>query len=238
MVSRGLKTQKMGEAQEKKRQVLDLEQFYVNGTLENMDKIVETRKNKLVDQLIEYKNKCKTTKYTKDGEPYEVVDVKSMIISSYFFKSLNPLANIEPEYTAEQLGIVYQLYMYLIEQVNIEIGDFSPNLTHFAKFAGITLSTLKSYRKSNDLGLRTVTEKIFDMCFDGSMTMAQEGKMKEKSTIFRAKSELDVVEKANPNINVNVDTTLDLKDIQSRLSQYDDFNSKLNEMEGEIIYGE
>lgn len=209
-----------------KTEVRDLEQFYVDGTFEDMEKLVELKKEALINQIENYKERCSKIKYAKDGTPYEVVDTNPMIISNYFFRSLNPISNVEPTYSAEKLGIAWDLYMYLVQEVNIEIGEFSPTPTHFCKFAGITLATLKKYRTSPDASMRYVVEKIYDSCFDNSMSMAQLGKTKERSTIFRAKSELEVVEKVTPNVNVNVDVEADLKDIQHRIAEYISFKNR------------
>ena len=211
-----------------KQKLVDLEKFYVNATLDNLEEVIETKKNELVEKLIEYKERFTKPMLTKKGETIGfAVDVKPYLISSYFFKSINPIGSIEPEYSPEKLAIVFDLYMYLVEQVNIEIGDFVPTKTHFCKFAGITTSTLSSYKNSPSLEMRTIVDKIYDECFDSSLTMAQRGRLNERSTIFRAKSELEVAEKPQTHVNINANI-VDLGDINERLAQLKMFNNKKN----------
>lgn len=199
-----------------KQAVVDLQKFYVNGKLDNLQEVVESRKEELVNNLIEYKKR-----FTVCGE----IEKKPYLVSSYFFKSINPLGNIEPEYSPEKLNLVFQLYMYLVEQVNFEIGDFIPTKTHFCQFAGITTSTLNNYKNSPILEMRTIVEKIYDACFDSSMTMAQNKKLNEKTTIFRAKAELDVIEKPQTRVNINANI-VDINGINERLEQLKSFNTK------------
>lgn len=210
-----------------KQNLAQLEQFYVNSTLDNIDEVINERKNEIVGKLVEYKEKY--TKFTTDkkGNPIQMLDMKPYLISSYFFKSINPIGNIEPEYSPEKLAIVFDLYMYLVEQVNAELCDFVPTKTHFCKFAGITTSTLSNYKNSPLIQMRTIVEKIYDECFDSSLTMAQRGRLNERSTIFRAKSELEVTEKEQPRVNITANI-VDLKDINERLAQIQAFNIKKN----------
>ena len=209
-----------------KQTIVDLQKFYVSATLDNLDLVVENKKEEIIDKLLEYKEKFTKPIFDKNG--YEIgktLELKPYLVSSYFFKSINPLGNIEPEYSPEKLAIVFDLYMYLIEQVNAEIGDFAPTKTHFCKFAGITTSTLNKYKNSPVLEMRTIVEKIYDECFDSSLTMAQKGRLNERTTIFRAKSELEVVEKPQAHVNITANV-VDLGDINDRLAQLKMFNSK------------
>ena len=80
-----------------KRNLRELEQVYVNGTLSNLKEIVEEKKKELEDKLIRYSEENKTTRYTKQGEAYEIPNLNPIIIQNYFFKSINPIGNREPE---------------------------------------------------------------------------------------------------------------------------------------------
>ncbi len=203
------KTIKLG----KKQQVVDLENFYVNATMDNLDDIVEQKKDEIVTKIAneEMCEKCSTNPY---------------LVSMYFFRSVNPLSNVEPEYSSEKLGIVWQLYMYLVEQVNIYVTPFQPTLTHFAKFAGVSLNTIRRYKDSSDFQMRTLVEKIYDETYDSNMTLAQYNMLNGRSTQFRMKSENEVQEKPQVKVNVNVNDKVNLKEINERLEKYADFSSK------------
>lgn len=222
----GVKADNKAIQLQNKQTIIDLQKFYVSAALDNLDSVIESKKEEIVNKLVEYKEKYTKTLYDKDGCPIgNKLEIKPYLISSYFFKSINPLGNIEPEYSSEKLALIFDLYMYLVEKVNEELGDFIPTKTHFCKFAGITTNTLNKYKNSPILEMRTIVDKIYDECFDSSLTMAQNGILNEKSTIFRAKSELEVVEKPQTHVNVTAHV-VDLGDINERLTQLKMFNTK------------
>ena len=211
---------------ENKRQLRELEKMYVDGVIDNLDDIVAKKKDELVLQLQNFYQKME-----------ERPNLRSpMIINSYFFKSINPMSNCEPKYTAEKLGIVWDLYNHILCEVNMEIGEILPTLSNFCRFAGITLTTFKSYKNSPDEGMRVVVEKISDLCFDTQVTMAQIGAVKERSTIYRMKAEQERVEKETPAIHIHQEN-VDLGEIANRLKEIKQFNSKKNaiEVEGSVV---
>lgn len=205
-----------------KLQLRTLESMYVNGTIDNLDEIVQQRKEDLVEQLQKFYEISKDKPNIRN--PY--------VINSYFFRSINPMPNCEPKYSAEKLGIVWDLYDYILCQVNIEIGEFLPTLSSFCKFAGITLTTFKGYKSSPDEATRVVVEKISDLCFDTQVTMAQFGTTKERSTIYRMKAEQEKVEKETPEIHIH-ESSVDLGEIAHRLDEIKQFNYKKNAIEVE-----
>lgn len=210
-----------------KNEIVELENFYVNAQINDLlPKIVEERKKEVVNQLTEFQDKYIQLKYDRYGNEEKIVN--PYLISTYFFKSINPLSNTEPIYSSEKLAIVWDIYMYLIEQVNMNIAPFQPTLTHFAKFAGISLTTLRNYRNMGDNQMNILIDKIYDETLDSNLTLAQNKKLVAKSTEFRLKVENEVVEKAQPKVNVNVSAKLDLNKINSRLSEITNFNKKLN----------
>lgn len=216
----------------KKGELRELENRYVDSVLDNLDSLVEERKNELVEQIQEYQDNCVVTKYTKEGVPYEIPNLNPILIKNYFFKSINPLANSEPQYSAEKLGIVWSLYKEMVTEINIQIGDFTPNITTFCEFAGITLSRFKSYKNSSDEQLRIVVEKIEDSCFDSNVTLAQNKRLDGRMTMYRMKSEQERIEKEQPQIHIHENNKVNLSDIASRLDEITKFNQKKNVVEG------
>lgn len=195
-----------------KSDVIDLENFYVNGQLDNLEQIVKAKKEQIVNKIIEY------------GNMQEGKETNQYLISTYFFKSINALGNCEPQYSSEKLAIVWNLYMYLVEQVNINIGMFQPTISHFCKFAGITTRTLKNLRNSSDFQMQTIVERIFDETFDSNVLMAQNKKLSNRSTELRVKVENEVQEKPQVKVNVNVNQELDLEQISDRFNDIMKFN--------------
>lgn len=213
-----------------KQNLRQLESMYVNNSIEDLSKLVEERHNELTEQLIQYQKEFKTTQYNKKGEPYEVLNVKPFIIQNYFFKSINPIGNREPNYNAEKLAIVWDLYNEIVLQINAKIGDYIPSLTSFCTFAGITLSTFRSWKKSNDEDMRIIVEKISDVCYDINVSMAQRGGLKERSTIYRMKSEQERPEKEQPQIHIHNEGSIDFNAINQRLEELQGFNKKKNDV--------
>lgn len=214
-----------------KNEIVNLEQFYVDAYLDNLPEIVAQRKEELVDKLIDFKEKHIQHKYDKYGNDKPIVN--QYLVSTYFFRSINEFGNISPEYNPENLSVVWDIYQYLIEQINLEICPFTPSLTHFCQFAGISTDILRDYKESKDKQMREITQKIYDACYQGQMMSAQNGITKEASTIWRMKTENEIVEKKTPNINVSIKETVDPKAVNDRLNSILGFSTKTIEGEYE-----
>lgn len=212
-----------------KNEIVNLEQFYVDAYLDNLPDIVDQRKKELVDKLVDFKENHIQHKYDKYGNDKPIVN--QYLVSTYFFRSINEFGNMSPEYNSENLSVVWGIYQYLIEQVNMEICPFTPSLTHFCQFAGISTETLKDYKNSKDKQMREIAQKIYDACYQGQMMSAQNGITKEASTIWRMKTENEIVETKTPNINVSIKETVDPKKVNERLDSILGFSSKVIEAE-------
>lgn len=202
--------------------------------LGGLEKAVEEKRKEIEDKLINFFEENKARKYTKDGVPYDVPNTNPIVIQKYFFQSINPLVNVEPKYSAEKLGIVWQLYEEMVGKISAKIGVIVPSLSNFCSFAGIRLSTFKQYKQSVDEDMRIVVEKIEDGCFDSNLTLAQLGYIKERSTVYRMKSEQERVEKETPAIHIH-NEGVDLSDINRRLQELKGFKEKKQIIEGELV---
>lgn len=227
---------------EKKNEVVALEKFCVRATLDNLDDLMLQKEQELVNKLQEYQKLMIVEIKNDYGEVIDTIrkDYNPYLVSTFFFKSINPLSNIEPQYSSEKLAAVWSLYMHFIEQVNINVGPFQPTLSHFAKFAGISTYTLKSYRNSADIQMQTIANKIFDETFDSNVLLAQNKILSNRSTELRVKVENEVQEKPQVKVNVNVNQEVDLNQISARLNEISNFSkakSKMNQVEVEN-YGE
>lgn len=215
---------------EKKTQnsIRELEEFYVNGTVENMLTSIEEKKKELVADMINYAETHRVPiKWDEEGNPTAYrPQMNPLVINNYYFKSIVPIGSQEPIYNAEKLAMVYDYYCDILTNINDKIGYFPSSLTSFTKLAGITMSTLRSYRNSDDLNMRIIAEKIYDQIGDENITMAQMDIVKERSTLFKLKSQNEMVEKQQPNININITEKPDVVRIQERLEKYKAFADK------------
>lgn len=209
--------------QKNKTDLRELEAMYVNGKIENLDRIIKDRRDSLVSKISYYQKQMKRKERDKKGKEIEALNVSPFVLQSYFFKSINPIGNKEPMYNAEKLAIVWDLYCEIVTEINMKIGDFMPNISSFCIFAGITTNTFKRYNKSADVDMVTICEKINDYCFDSNITMAQRGVVAEKSTIYRMKVEEDRGEKAAPQIHLH-GNDLNMDIVKDRLKELEEFN--------------
>lgn len=213
-----------------KQEIRVIEQGYVDEEYRDLSLIVERKRKEIEDKLVKYLEDNKQVVYTKEGTPITKPNVNPLLIQKYFFQSINPLVNVEPEYSAEKLGIIWQLYEEMIGKVNAKIGVLVPNLSSFCAFAGIRLATFKRYKSSVDESMRIVVEKIEDGCFDSNVMLAQMGYVKERSTVYRMKSEQERVEKEAPQVHIHKDVT-DLNAIRNRLNEIKGFSEKKKRVE-------
>lgn len=218
-----------------KKELRELEKNYVEEVLGDINKAIENKRKEIEKKLIEYSETHKVKKRTKDGVEYEVANVNPIVIQKYFFKSISPMMNIEPTYNAEKLGIVWDLYEEMIEKISTDIGVIAPSLSGFCSFAGIRVSTFKEYRKSVDIDMRVVSEKIEDSCFDSNTTLAQFGYIKERTTVYRMKSEQERIEKEMPTVHIHNNNGVDLEQINKRLAQLGNFADKKNFIEAKRV---
>lgn len=223
------KTDEIIEEFKTKQEIVELQKFYVNSQLDNIAELVEARKNKLVKDIDEYKMLYQEDILDSDGFPTgkTKIPITPHVLSTYFFRSINNLHNIEPQYSGEHLSVLWDLYSDMVNEVNIKLTEFTPNLSHFCRFIGISTTGFKKLKKSSDEGIRTVAEKIYDYFYDEAVTMAQLKKHNSRAMVFRMKSELERVEKEVPQVVVNA-TTVDLDAFDKRISELQNFNTRVS----------
>lgn len=209
---------------EKRNELKQLEDFYLNANFDNLPELIQERRKENIDKLIEFQNNYVKINYDKYGNAHK--EVNPYLISTYFFKSVNPLSIKEPKYNAEKLSIVWDLYMYLIEQVNMKIAPFSPSLSHFCKFAGISITTLNKYKTSGEEDMMNLCNKIYDETMAGNFELAQFKVVNEKSTLSRLKIENQIVEKTQPSVHINITEKPDMKAIEEKIAKYKIFADK------------
>lgn len=225
-----LKQKNLEIQKENQNELRELEQFYVEGKVDTMLETIQEKKEELVKEMIKYHdNHLKECKWNKEGDPIAwKVNINPLVINNYFFKPICPITSQEPIYNAEKLGMVFDYYCEILAEVNDKIGDYPSSLTSFCKMAGITLNTLRNYRNSEDYNMRVIAEKIYDQIGDENVTMSQMGVVRERSTIFKMKAQNEMIEKAQPQVKVNVNAEIDMDKINERLDKYKRFANKKN----------
>lgn len=223
-----LKSKNSEIQKENQNQLRELEQFYVEGKVDDMLETINKKKEELVQDMIKYAEKhLEPVKWDKDGCVLaEKVKVNPLVINNYFFKPITPIGCQEPVYNAEKLSTVFDYYCDILAEVNDRIGNYPSSLTSFCRLAGITFNTLRQYRNSDDYNMRVIADKIYDQIGDENVTMSQMGVVREKTTLFKMKSQNEMVEKLQPQVKVNVNTEIDIDKINERLNKYKQFANK------------
>ena len=208
--------------QETKLQVQDLEQFFVNGTVLDINTKLEELKEQKVNEMVEYtESHKKPCKWNEEGEPTSFeIQINPLVINNIFFKTINPLGNKIPMYNAEKLALVYDYYLYLITEVNDKIGNFPSSIPSFCKLAGISTKDLREYRRSADINMRNIVEKIYDEIGDNNLSMAQLGMVKGTPTQFKMKTQNEMVEKQQPNVNITYKEVINTDRMDKNLEKY------------------
>lgn len=223
-----LKSKNSEIQKENQNQLRELEQFYVEGKVDDMLETINKKKEELVQDMIKYAEKhLEPVKWDKDGCVLaEKVKVNPLVINNYFFKPITPIGCQEPVYNAEKLSMVFDYYCDILAEVNDRIGNYPSSLTSFCRLAGITFNTLRQYKNSDDYNMRVIADKIYDQIGDENVTMSQMGVVREKTTLFKMKSQNEMVEKLQPQVKVNVNTEIDIDKINERLNKYKQFANK------------
>lgn len=178
-------------------------------------------------KMINYNDKHTKNIYFKGEVIDTYVEVNPIIITNTFFKPIVPL-DFTPNYNSYQIGRIYEYYKNLLTEINDVVGAFPSSLTLFCRFIGMTLQDFKDLKNSQDENMRLTVQKIIDDVDEANLSMAQTGTVKERTTLFRLKSQDEMVEKINPNVNVSIKATVDDTRIKGNILDYQEFLGKKN----------
>lgn len=179
---------------------------------------LDNAKIKLVEQ--EYQSNLKER---LEDELYNLINKLNHIDDSLSTIELRNLLSrktvigVPPKYSNTELGILFDYYKQFIEQIN-KVQTYLPTKKNFCSFAGISSKTYDHYMQSDDAERREIMQMIDDYITDITLTSAQNGEIKEITTIFRAKAEHGIIEQTAPVViehrsETNMDTIL--KQIQA-----------------------
>lgn len=138
---------------------------------------------------------------------------------------IRPNANILilPKYTAEQMLIMFEAFRKMMIKINEKI-TYAPTKKMFCSFIGISTTTYAKYLNQGDAEMREVMLQIDDYVTDMQLSLAQNGQIKEITTIFRSKSEHGMAEAQAPQV-VKHEYDLDVEKIKQNLSKLNNINA-------------
>ena len=137
-----------------------------------------------------------------------VIQIKSMLSAKNAF-------GISPKYNNTELELLFKYYQEFILKVN-EIQTYRPTKQDFCAFAGITTQVYNNWLKSDDNERREIMQRIEDYITDIMLTEAQNGEIKEITTMFRAKTEHGYVEAQAP-VVIEHKSEIDMDKIKKEL---------------------
>ena len=185
-----------------------------------MRKELEKVKKERIKWIKEYGEKCLKTKYDKYGNGTSYYDTNPIVISEKAFGKVDKDTKGVLLYTKEQLEEYYELYRELVLAVNEYAGVFPTSLTTFCKLIGVTIDVLKQYRETADIEMKKLIDTIYDEINDDNLFLSQLGQANEKSTIFKLKSQNELTEKKQPNVNISLKGVMNQAKYDKTLEKY------------------
>lgn len=181
-------------------------------------------KDKINEMIQTFLKKFVEHRYDKYGNDEKVVN--PMAVKAYFFNSIVEDITFNPIYTNEQMNRFVLAFQYMIEQINLYICPFAPDLKDFCKMINITNEKLIEYRDNDTPEMKIVIEKLYDYCRDGNLILGQSKIFSASITQLKAKSELEIKEKVSPKVNINITEKIPLEVMQDRLKAIANFETK------------
>ena len=194
-------------------EVRDIEQSYTDKLISDMPIKLQEAKENITKEISKYIDE-------------KGITTNPLVITNYFFKPIIPIGSILPDYNAEKLAAVFDYYCYILAEVNSKMGSFPASLTSFCQLAGLTMTELRRLKNSPDYNMKIIVEKIYDQIGDTNITMSQLGMVNERSTIFKLKSQNEIVEKPQTTVHINITEKPDMERIEERLNKYKVFSGK------------
>lgn len=221
----------MSNESQEKFELATLEKMFVENKIDNIDELIKEKMEQFKKDMALTLIKAEESYVDSDGNERTRFNVRyknPLVLNNLFLKSINPYKNIQPEYTAETLNMVFDLYCEILSEVNIQIGTLAPSISSFCKFAGISTPTFKGYKSSPEVEMRTLIDVIEDYCYDTSVAMSQTEFIKERTTIYRMKSEQERMEKEQQKVIINAKSVNigEVKDKIKRIQELRKYNNK------------
>lgn len=169
------------ENQEKQKQLTKAKAELVKQ--EFQDNLKENLEQRLFD--LTYK-----LKHVEKGHEFSTMELKTLL-------SQKNVIGQSPKYSVSELAILFDYYKQFILKIN-ECQTYLPTKKNFCGFVGISSSQYDMWRQSDDPERQEIMQIIDDYITDIQLTSAQNGEIKEISTIYRTKAEHGMVEATAP----------------------------------------
>lgn len=147
---------------------------------------MENRLNEISTELAEILN-------DDNNKGFETVQILNMIKQPKY--CLGPA----PKYSTEELFVIFEAYQKMTGYINKYV-KFIPTKENFCRFAGIATSTFETYLNSNETDKKNIMRNILDYLIDINLSLAQDRKIDNITTIHRGKATLGMIEQQAPQI--------------------------------------
>ena len=129
-------------------------------------------------------------KHIQEGENLSIIELKSLL-------SQKNVIGVSPKYSNTEIAILFDYYKQFIKEIN-KIQTYLPTKKNFCSFIGISSHQYDRWRQSDDIERVEIMQMVDDYITDLQLTSAQNGDVKEISTIYRTKAEHGMVEAQAP----------------------------------------
>ena len=192
---------------------------------------LETMEKKVDEMIDNFSNHFVEKHFDKYGNETKVVN--PMAIKSYFFSNQEKDKTNSPIYDEKQMNLFLNAFIYTIEQINLYIYPFAADLKDFCKMINITSEELTNLKNSNSIEMKNIISKLYDFCRDSNLTLAQNKIYSSSVTSLKAKSELEIVEKKEPTVKLDLHAKVPLELINERLNVIRNYEKKAIENKNE-----
>jgi len=125
--------------------------------------------------------------------------------------------SIKRSYTNDELNIALNEFRILVAKISEKMPKVVPSIEMFCAYIGISSATYKSWRNSTDELRREIMQMVDDYIAGTSLTLAQDRKIDNYTTVFRAKAQHGMVEQSAP-IIVEHRSAVDTSEILDKIS--------------------
>ena len=125
---------------------------------------------------------------------------------------------ISHSYSNEELYIAFKEFRNVVGTISETNLFFIPTTGLFCAYLGISTATYKSYLNSTDERRRDIMQQIDDYISDVQLTMSQNRKLDNFTTVFRAEAQHGIVRQQAPVI-IEHKNAVDLDDITEKLNR-------------------
>ena len=165
---------------------------------ENLPQVLEQRTNELALALSD-----------RSDIPYQTV---------YNIIAKKTLCATKNSYSNDELNIALNEFRNVVSMITETQPYFNPSINLFCAYLGISTATYKSWLQSTDETRREVIQMIDDYISDTNLTLSQQRKLDNFTTVFRAEAQHGIV-RQQANVVIEHKSAVDLDEIHDRILQ-------------------